>query len=197
MVRAQVNDGTLKPGGLAPSGAALARMTGFSPFTCRKAIRLLIQSGTLVPGPSPAARPRVAPSNTEAAGHRAEAAWKLSAALAARRHAAGYSQAEVAAITGYSLTTVGHAETGRTWQSRQFWERTDTALRAGGELLSLYDTAHAASAEDAAEPEPDPVCVLIIWRDGTAQAVPRHLAELVASEMRADLSHRHPVRTGT
>ena len=33
IVRAQVADGTLEPGQAAPSGAQLARLTGFSPLT--------------------------------------------------------------------------------------------------------------------------------------------------------------------
>jgi len=131
-VRAQVEDGTLKPGDRAPSGAALAHLTGFSTLTCRKALRVLIGDGLLVPGPSPNARLRVAGGDPDTAG-------RLSAALAARRRAAGLGQAELATIAGYSLTTVGHAETGRLWQARKFWERVDIALDAGGELLRLYD----------------------------------------------------------
>jgi DNA-binding GntR family transcriptional regulator len=53
VVCAQVADGTLKPGQPAPSGGALARLTGFSTLTCRKALRTLIRDGVLIPGPSP------------------------------------------------------------------------------------------------------------------------------------------------
>ena len=66
-----------------------------------------------------------------------------------RRQAArglGLTQAELAALAGVSVTTVGHAETGRTWQSRRFWERADTALRAAGDLLRLHDAYRAASS---------------------------------------------------
>jgi GntR family transcriptional regulator/MocR family aminotransferase len=59
-VRAQIADGTLRPGQPAPSGAALSRVTGYSTLTCRKALRVLIADGALVPGPSRNARPRVA-----------------------------------------------------------------------------------------------------------------------------------------
>jgi hypothetical protein len=52
-------DGVIAPGAPAPSGAALARVTGFSTLTCRKALNKLIREGTLAPGPSPNARPRV------------------------------------------------------------------------------------------------------------------------------------------
>lgn len=58
VVRAQVADGTLKPGQAAPSGAQLARLTGFSKLTCRKALRTLISEGTLVPGPRERPPPR-------------------------------------------------------------------------------------------------------------------------------------------
>jgi len=113
-VRAQIEDGTLKPGGPAPSGAALARLTGFSTLTCRKALSLLVGSGVLVPGPSPNARSRVAGGDPDTAG-------RLSAALAARRRAAGLKQDEFAAIIGYSLTAVSHAETGRLWRTMTTW----------------------------------------------------------------------------
>jgi DNA-binding XRE family transcriptional regulator len=147
VIRRRIADGTLRPGQPAPSGAELSRAFAFSTLTCRKALRALIAEGLLVPGPSPNARPRVA---NPGAPHRerdlADAARTLSAGLAARRHAAGLTQAELAALAGVSVTTVGHAETGRTWQSRRFWERADTALRAAGELLRLHDAYRAASS---------------------------------------------------
>ncbi len=58
-VRAQIADGSLLPGQSAPSGAALARATGYSSLTCRRALRVLITDGVLVPGTSADARPRV------------------------------------------------------------------------------------------------------------------------------------------
>jgi Helix-turn-helix domain/Bacterial regulatory proteins, gntR family len=109
IVRAQVADGTLKPGQPAPSGAHLARLTGFSTLTCRRALRDLLTEGTLVPGPSRNACPRVAAPGKPGTGDAAA----LSRALAALRRAAGLSQPALAALTGYSTTTVGHAETGR------------------------------------------------------------------------------------
>ena len=39
---------------------------------------------------------------------------------------------------------IGHAETGRVWQSRRFWELADKELNAGGELLALHDAYRAA-----------------------------------------------------
>jgi hypothetical protein len=146
-VRAQIADGTLRPGQPAPSGAALSRLTGFSTLTCRKALRVLIADGALIPGPSRNARPRVAgtpqlPEERDLAA----AARALATGLAVTRRANGLTQPELARRVGVSVTTVGHAETGRLWQSRQFWERADALLGAGGELLALHDAYRAAAA---------------------------------------------------
>lgn len=46
-LRAGIADGTLAPGQRAPSRAALARQTGWSPLTCVKALRLLADEGLL------------------------------------------------------------------------------------------------------------------------------------------------------
>lgn len=146
-LRRQIADGTLRPGQPAPSGAALSRVTGYSTLTCRKALRVLIADGVLVPGPSRNARPRVAgPRTIPAEKDASDATRALSAGLAARRRAAGLTQAELAALAAASVTTVGHAETGRVWQSRRFWERADAALQAGGELLRLHDAYRALGA---------------------------------------------------
>ena len=146
-IRRQIADGTLRPGQPAPSGAELSRVFGFSTLTCRKALRALIADGLLVPGPSRNARPRVAdPAAPDLERDLADAARALSAGLAARRHAAGLTQAELAELAGVSVTTVGHAETGRTWQSRRFWDRADAALHAAGDLLRLHDAYRAASS---------------------------------------------------
>jgi DNA-binding transcriptional regulator YhcF (GntR family) len=146
-IRRQIADGTLRPGQPAPSGAELSRVFGFSTLTCRKALRALIADGLLVPGPSRNARPRVAdPAAPGLDRDLADAARALSAGLAARRHAAGLTQAELAELAGVSVTTVGHAETGRTWQSRRFWDRADAALHAAGDLLRLHDAYRAASS---------------------------------------------------
>jgi hypothetical protein len=148
-VRGQIADGTLLPGQPAPSGAALSRVTGYSTLTCRRALRVLIADGMLIPGPSRNARPRVA-GGPQAPAERdlAAAGRALSAGLAARRRANGLTQPELAVLAGISVTTVGHAETGRLWQSRQFWERADAVLGAGGELLRLHDGYRQAGAEE-------------------------------------------------
>jgi Helix-turn-helix domain/Bacterial regulatory proteins, gntR family len=149
-VRGQIADGTLRPGQPAPSGAALSRVTGYSTLTCRRALRVLVADGVLTPGPSRNARPRVA-GIPQRSGERdlAAATRALSAGLAARRRAAGLTQPELARHVGVSVTTVGHAETGRVWQSRQFWERADAVLDAGGGLLRLHDAYRTASAAEA------------------------------------------------
>jgi len=153
-VRGQIADGTLRPGQPAPSGAALSRITGYSTLTCRRALRVLIADGVLAPGPSRNARPRVAgPPQSPAARDLASAARALATGLAARRRAKGLTQPELAELIGISVTTVGHAETGRLWQSRQFWEHADAVLGAGGDLLRLHDAYREAGASGAAGPE--------------------------------------------
>jgi hypothetical protein len=176
IVRAQIADGTLKPGQPAPSGDALARLTGFSTLTCRKALRGLVAEGTLSPGPSPNARPRVA---VPAGPRPGDAARRLSRTLAALRHVNGLTQPALSALTGYAVTTIGHAETGRLWQSREFWEKADLALAAGGELTRLYDAYRAGPAGLAdtgqpaappAEAEAGPAALTHLtlhWSDGT------------------------------
>ena len=146
-IRAQVANGSLAPGVPVPSGLALSRATGYSVLTCRRALGDLVRAGVLVPGASRNARPRVAsltPPPSERS--RASAASALSAALAARRRTAGLTQPQLAELVGMSVTTVGHAETGRLWQSRRFWEHADKRLSADGELLALHDAYRAAAA---------------------------------------------------
>lgn len=150
IVRAQIADGTLKPGDVAPSGAALSRATGHAQVTCRKALQLLVDEGTLTPRRSPSGRPRVA-GGVQNSQDTSRAAAALSGTLAQRRRAAGLTQPELAALIGMSVTTVGHAETRRLWQSRDFWERTDKALDADGELLELHAAYLTADPDD---PEP-------------------------------------------
>ena len=150
-VRGQIAEGTLRPGQPAPSGAALSRITGYSTLTCRRALRVLIAEGVLTPGPSRNARPRVAgPPQPPAERDLATASRALAAGLATRRRAKGLTQPGLAGSVGVSVTTVGHAETGRLWQSRQFWERADEILRADGDLLRLHDAYLEASASSAA-----------------------------------------------
>ena len=152
MVREQIVRGVLVPGAPAPSGAALARMTGYSELTCRRALRALIADGALVQGASGNARPRVPGPGDKALG---DAQRDLSRALARRRRAAGLTQPQLAALVGLSVTAIGHAETGRTWQGRPFWEHADKFLNAGGELLRLHDAFRTAGGppEQVTSPE--------------------------------------------
>jgi DNA-binding transcriptional MocR family regulator len=182
LVRDMIADGTLKPGAPAPSGAALARETGFCTLTCRKALRALLADGTLTWGASPNARLRVAAGSTASGAKRGALRVPLSSALAARRHAAGLTQPQLATLLGMSVTTVGHAETGRLWQSREFWQQADQVLGAAGTLLGMYDQRQAAAGRTEEFPRaPDrspavllPVSVTItpegvnvVWPDGS------------------------------
>lgn len=186
LVRTQIKSGKLVPGGPAPSGAELSRLTGFSQLTCRKALRTLIKDGALVAGTSPNSRPRV-PSreNDQTRVDQAQAARTLAQALAAHRNAAKMTQPELARVTGMSVTSIGHAETGRLWQSRRFWILMDEALKARGELLSLYNsylaTGPFASSKNfpevmnAIEEEtfpPTPSSIMILWSDGAITSIP-------------------------
>lgn len=137
IVRTQIADGTLKPGSPVPSTASLARVTGFGRRTCRKALDTLIGKGILVPGATSNCRARVAGLDPDRPAD--SGTWELCAALAARRRAAGLTQPELASLIHYSVTAVGHAEQGRAWQAREFWESADRALGADGELLRLYE----------------------------------------------------------
>jgi hypothetical protein len=191
-VRAQIADGTLQPGQPAPSGADLSRATGYSPLTCRKALRTLIRDGALVPGTSPAARPRVPARAAPGERNRAGAARALSGSLGVLRRAADLTQPQLAEIVGVSVTTVGHAETGRLWQSRRFWEHADKAVGGDGELLALHDAYRADTTMQAGQVHPSPeggksdtgipalvtlaasgslTCVTITWADGSVTTV--------------------------
>jgi DNA-binding transcriptional MocR family regulator len=205
IVRAQVADGTLRPGQAAPSGAALASLTGFCALTCRKALQALVSEGVLVPGPTPAARLRVKALPGAGPG---DAAGSLSRALAAARRASGLTQPALAALTGYSVTAIGHAETGRLWQAPQFWEKTDLTLAADGELTRLYDAcrAEAASAGGGTPPprqpppaEPPALTHLTLhWSDGTATtAYPSHFPVLAGNRNHRSLPQAPPASLTT
>jgi hypothetical protein len=199
IVRAQVADGTLRPGQAAPSGARLARLTGFSALTCRKALRTLVREGVLAPGPTSAARLRVAVPPGASPG---DAARALSGALTAARRASGLTQPALSALTGYSVTAIGHAETGRLWQSRQFWEKTDLALAADGELTRLYDAYRAEPARPADAPWPPSPPALthltLHWSDGTATtAYPSDFPVLAGNGNHNSLPHVPPVSLTT
>ena len=146
----------------------------------------------LAPSTSRNARSRV-PGSVRNDQKAADAKRQLSAALAGRRRGAGLTQPQLAEITGDPVTTIGHAETGRLWQSRPFWERADKALNANGELLRLRDTYRAvdvstdpaivatetalntpdsAEAQSPAEGPPTQAIILIVWTDGAITVAP-------------------------
>ena len=172
LVRDMIADGTLRPDDNAPSSRELAAKTGFHYRTCQAALRFLLKEGLLVRGMSDGARLRVA--GAPPPGAAADSAAALSASLAARRNALSLTQLQLAGLLGVSLTTIGHAETGRLWHSLEFWERADAVLDAGGELLRLHDEYKEAGKLPVlvlpiATVAPD--SVRITWADGTETLV--------------------------
>lgn len=153
LVRARVSDGTLVPGGPAPSGPELSRITGYGIVTCRNALKALQADGVLIAGVTRNARLRVAgPLSGQALD---DAAQALCGELVTRRRAAGLRQHDLAELIGHSLTSVGHAETGRLWHSADWWELVDKALNAEGELIRLHCAYRAAQV---ASGPGDPAC---------------------------------------
>jgi DNA-binding transcriptional regulator YhcF (GntR family) len=184
LVKGMIADGTLKPGAPMLSGAALAREAGCHLVTCQAALRALLADGTLARGPSRGARLRVAPPRGAPAADAETLRQALSRGLAARRRAAGLRQAELAKQLGVSVTSVGHAETGRLWQSGGFWRQADGLLLAGGALLRLHEEYQAAVVGPAPASPPETTCaapvpvlpvnvaitpdgVTVTWPDGT------------------------------
>jgi transcriptional regulator with XRE-family HTH domain len=68
---------------------------------------------------------------------------ELGRQLAALRRQAGLTQHGLAALAGFSRTTVSMAELGRGYQARQFWEACDKALDTGGALTAGADQLEA------------------------------------------------------
>ena len=64
---------------------------------------------------------------------------ELGRQLAALRRQAGLTQHGLAALAGFSRTTVSMAEIGRQSQAREFWQACDKALETGGTLTSGAD----------------------------------------------------------
>src|ERR1035438_715760 len=75
----------------------------------------------------------------------ANARCVLGTQLAACRRAAGLSQVKLAKKTGFSRSTIANVETGRQNVPRKFWESADTAVSAGGTLVSAHDQVEAAA----------------------------------------------------
>jgi transcriptional regulator with XRE-family HTH domain len=66
--------------------------------------------------------------------------------LAALRNRAGFSQWELAPLTGYSRSTLSDAELGRHRLRREFWLRCDEVLSADGRLTGSYDRIETTAA---------------------------------------------------
>jgi transcriptional regulator with XRE-family HTH domain len=64
---------------------------------------------------------------------------ELGRQLAALRRQAGLTQEGLAAVTGFSRSTISVAEIGRQAHAREFWEACDKALDAGGVLAGGVD----------------------------------------------------------
>jgi transcriptional regulator with XRE-family HTH domain len=67
--------------------------------------------------------------------------------LAASRKAAEIGQQQVAHKTGYSRSSVAHAEAGRQLLTRDFWKTADELVRAKGALLAGYEQVQALKQE--------------------------------------------------
>jgi transcriptional regulator with XRE-family HTH domain len=68
---------------------------------------------------------------------------ELGRQLAALRRGAGLTQEGLAALAGFSRSTVSVAELGRQAHAREFWEACDKALDAGGVLATGVDQVDA------------------------------------------------------
>ena len=143
-----------RPGGPRRPGPAVAPSDGVrSPGEAGP------QSPPATPSPSATQPPAAAATAEEAevAYGVPEARRTLGRQLAALRKAAGYSQHGFAPLTLYGRSTLANVETGRQNVPRQFWQRCDVALDAGGTLLGGFEAvqalrhrAHLAAAEVAA-----------------------------------------------
>ncbi|MGH3811979.1 MAG: helix-turn-helix domain-containing protein, partial [Pseudonocardiaceae bacterium] len=70
--------------------------------------------------------------------------------LAAMRQAVEIGQQQVAHKTGYSRSSVAHAEAGRQLLTRDFWKAADELVGAGGALLAGYERVQVAKQEHEA-----------------------------------------------
>lgn len=98
------------------------------------------------------------PEEAEAGYGVPDARRTLGRQLAALRKAAGYSQHGFAPLTLYGRSTLANVETGRQNVPREFWQRCDAALGAGGALVAGFEAvqalrhrAHRRAAEATAD----------------------------------------------
>jgi len=76
--------------------------------------------------------------------------FALGQQLAALREAAEIVQQQIGHKTGYSRSSVAHAESGRQLLTREFWKTADGLLQADGALLASYEQVRAAKEEHEA-----------------------------------------------
>jgi DNA-binding XRE family transcriptional regulator len=149
----RIADGTYKPGQPVLSGRELARTADCCWRTGQSALNDLIATGVLTHGITPHARYRVA--DPEPRKSLPDAIRELCRTLTALRLEAGLTQPELAELIGCSRASVGHAETGRLSQSRNWWHLADKALHANGELLRLHDE-YLIAQMNTDDPPPSP-----------------------------------------
>jgi Helix-turn-helix domain len=75
----------------------------------------------------------------------------LGSRLAALRQAEGHSQQALARLLITSRSSIANVEVGRQVGNRDFWERADALLYAGGTLLGGYDEVRALEARQRRE----------------------------------------------
>ncbi|MGW5053541.1 helix-turn-helix domain-containing protein [Actinokineospora sp. NPDC004072] len=76
---------------------------------------------------------------------------ELGARMATVRRAAGLTQAELAGLVFVDRSTIAHAERGRAPSSPEWWAAIDTAVGAGGALISAFGELRAAIAAHQAD----------------------------------------------
>lgn len=64
---------------------------------------------------------------------------EIGTALALYLEASPLSQGDLARVTNYHRTSISHIQAGRQFAERDFWEKADKALGAGGALVAHYD----------------------------------------------------------
>lgn len=60
-------------------------------------------------------------------------------------------QQQIGHKTGYSRSSVAHAEAGRQLLTREFWKTADELVKADGELLASYERVRTAKEEHEAK----------------------------------------------
>jgi len=103
--------------------------------------------------------------------------------LAKQRKAAGLNQHQLAPRTHYGRSTVANVETGRQNVPRDFWERADQALAAGGRLLAAADQLEALVQRQREETAQ----LAAVERQREQRPALRYAAELASSAQVGDL----------